>query len=254
MAAPVEVPLADTSDMIGMHRVFRDALAAAPVLVGDADPDDAERAALVASYYANVLELLHGHHEGEDELLTPRLLARAPAFASTIARVGSQHHVVLAALHDAERAIAAWTAEPCAASRDAAAAALAVVGASLTPHLDDEEREILPIAARYITVEEWGELPAHGMRSYRGDKLWLIIGLVQEQLTDGQKQVMEAHMPPPLLDEWNGTGRELFTAFVTELRPPKPTIVPVDEPTRPPRQPARRQAPRKKNTNRSGKR
>ena len=241
MAAPVEVPLADTSDMIGLHRIFRDALAAAPVLVGEAPADDPERAALVASYYANVLALLHSHHEGEDELLTPRLLARAPACASTIARVGSQHHVVLAALHDAERALDAWSAAPSVATRAATCAALGVVEASLVPHLDDEEREILPIAGRHITVEEWGELPAHGIRSFRGDKIWLIIGLVQEQMTDVQQRVMEAHMPPPLLEEWNTSGRDLFSAFVTELRPAKPVIAPVGDPAKPVRQRARRQ-------------
>jgi hypothetical protein len=232
--------------MVGLHRVFRDALSAAPALVGDAPPDDVQRAELVTSYYANVLELLHRHHEGEDELLTPRLLARAPAYASTIARIGSHHHVVLAALHDAEQAVTAWRAEPSATSRDAAAAALGVLAAGLTPHLDEEEREILPIAARHINVEEWGELPAHGMRSFRGDKLWLIIGLVQEQMTADQKLIMEAHMPPPLLEVWNSSGRDMFTAFITDLRPAQPTIVPVDEPAVPARKPVRRQTRRKR--------
>jgi hypothetical protein len=227
--------------MIGVHRIFRDALAAAPVLVGEAPVDDAERTALVASYYANVLALLYSHHEGEDELLTPLLLARAPAFASTVARIGSQHHVVTAALHDAERAIGAWSAAPSEAMRDTTCAALGVLEASLVPHLDDEEREILPIAGRHISVEEWAELPAYGMRSFRGDKLWLIIGLVQEQLTDVQREVMEAQLPSPVLDEWNSSGRELFSAFVTELRPAKPVIAPVDDPATPVRQRTRRQ-------------
>jgi hypothetical protein len=239
------LPLADTSDMIGFHRIFRDALAAAPELVGGAGPDDAVRALLVASYYANVLELLHRHHEGEDELLTPRLLARAPASASTVARIGSQHHVVLAALHDAEQAITAWCAAPSVATRDTAKAALAVLEAGLTPHLDDEEREILPIAARHINVEEWGELPAHGMRSFGGDKMWLIIGLIQEQMTPEQKLTMEAHMPPPLLEFWIRFGRDMFTAFSTELGGPPRSCVPVEKPPARARQRARKQVQRK---------
>jgi hypothetical protein len=204
--------------MIGFHRVFRDALAAGPSLVGTVDADDAARAEVVGSYYANVLELLHRHHEGEDELLTPRLLERAPAHASTIERVGAQHHVVLAALHVAESATAAWRAEPSAGNRDVAAAALSVLDAALTPHLDEEEREILPIAAQHITAAEWGELPAHGMRSFQGDKTWLIIGLIQEQMSEAQRAAMETRMPPALLEFWNGSGRDLFAGYVAELR------------------------------------
>lgn len=56
------LPLADTSDMIGMHRVFRQALAAAPQLVGSTTAGDADRAEVVGTYYDNVLRLLDVHH------------------------------------------------------------------------------------------------------------------------------------------------------------------------------------------------
>lgn len=218
MTAPVDLPLADTSEMIGLHQVFREALAAAPALVGEVEAGDAARAELVASYYANVLDLLHGHHEGEDELLTPRLLARAPEHADTISRIGNQHAAVLAALGDAEVAVAAWGSDPSVPKRDDAVTALDALEEGLIPHLDQEEREILPIAAEHINVAEWGEMPEHGMKSYRGDKLWLILGLVQEQMSPEQQANMEAHMPPPVLAFWRGPGQAQFTAFITELR------------------------------------
>lgn len=218
MAAPAELPFADTSDMIGLHRVFREALTAAPAFVGGTAPDDAARVEVVASYYANVLDLLHSHHEGEDELLTPRLLERAPEHADTISRIGGQHAGVLTAIEQADEAVAAWRSAPGAGTRDAAAGALTRLEASLIPHLDEEEREILPIAAQHINVAEWGELPAHGMKSFRGDKLWLILGLIQEQMSPEQRAAMEQHMPPPLLEFWTGTGRGLFESYVADLR------------------------------------
>jgi hypothetical protein len=218
VVAPTELPLADTSDMIGLHQVFRDALTAAPSLVGGAEPDDAARADVVGSYYANVLDLLHSHHEGEDELLTPRLLERAPEHADTISRIGNQHLGVLAAIDAAERAIATWRAEPSAANRDATVAALAGLDAELTPHLDEEEREILPIAAQHINVAEWGQLPEHGMKNFAGDKMWLIMGLIREQMTEDQKANMDAHMPPPMLEFWRNEGEGLFTDYVAALR------------------------------------
>jgi hypothetical protein len=218
MAAPTDLPLADTSDMIGLHQVFRDALTAAPSLVGSAGADDAARADVVGSYYANVLELLHRHHEGEDELLTPRLLERAPGHADTISRIGAQHLGVLSAIDAVEHAIATWRAEPSAVNRDAAAAALAELDAKLIPHLDEEEREILPIAAQHINVAEWGELPEHGMKNFAGDKMWLIIGLIREQMTADQRAIMDAHMPPPMLEFWTNQGEGLFTAYLAALR------------------------------------
>jgi hypothetical protein len=200
-------PLADTSDMIGLHRVFRDACRLGPAMIRDADTADAARIETVGTYLDNVLRLLHVHHESEDELMTPRLLDR-----------GAQHESVLASIGAAERAIAGWRSRPTA---DTAAVAVETLGAlhvELIRHLDDEEQIVLPIAARHLTAPEWGELPGHGMRAFSGDKLWLVLGLIQEQMTAGQIAQMEAHMPPPLAEFWTGPGRPMYTEFAGALR------------------------------------
>jgi len=214
----VTTPLTDTSDMIQLHRVFRDALGTAAPLVGSVPAGDRARAEIVASYYANVLALLHSHHEGEDELVWPKLVERAPDDADTVMRIAGQHNGVLVALETADARLAEWLADPQIESGAVLAAALATLGAELTTHLDEEERVILPIAARHLTPEEWGELPSHGMRSFRGDKLWLVMGLIREQMRPEQIAHMEAHMPPPVLEFWNTAGRQEFESFIAELR------------------------------------
>jgi hemerythrin-like domain-containing protein len=203
--------------MIGLHQVFRDALAAGPDLIGTVEPRDTERVAFVTNHYINVLRLLHTHHEGEDELLTPRLLQRCPDQADTITRIGNQHEEVLGALGDAETALGAWEADPTEHTRDAAVASIAALEAALTPHLDQEEREILPIAASCINVAEWGELPAHGMQHFDGDKPWLILGLVQDQMTPAQLAGMQAHMPPAQAAFWANTGLGLYRDHQAKL-------------------------------------
>ena len=212
------LPLADTTDMIHLHQVFRDALGAAAPLVGSVSVGDVERAEVVASYYYNVLALLHAHHEGEDELLWPKLVERAPDQAATVRRIAGQHVGVVTSLTTARQRLAEWRADPQADRGVALAVALATLGAELAVHLDDEERVILPIAAQHINVVEWGELPAHGLQNFGGDKIWLILGLIQEQLSAEQLAEMEAHMPPPVLDYWTGLGRPQFEAFVAALR------------------------------------
>ncbi|HET7530607.1 MAG TPA: hemerythrin domain-containing protein [Mycobacteriales bacterium] len=208
----------DTSDMIGVHQVFRESLGIAPQLVGSVAEDDPDRVATVAAYYANVLAFLHAHHEGEDELIWPKLVERCPDQAETVRRVAGQHDDVLALLERAESQLAEWQAEPTTDRGATLAAALVTLAVGLSAHLDEEERVILPLAAEHLTVEEWAELPSHGMRSFRGDRIWLIMGLIREQMTDAQRAAMDVAMPPPVREFWTTVGQAQFTAFVADLR------------------------------------
>lgn len=213
------LPLADTRDMLGLHQVFRDALAGSSHLVGGVADGDRVRAELAGTYYDNVLRLLHAHHEGEDELMTPRLVERCtPEEAEQVRAVADMHQDVTDDLAAAEASVTAWRRSATAYDRDEAVALLTRLNATLVSHLDEEERIVLPIAAQHINVAEWGELPAHGMRTFTGDKLWLIIGLVQEQMPAPAIANMESHMPPPVLDMWQSPGRRMFADFAAQLR------------------------------------
>ena len=211
-------PRPDTRDMLGIHQVFREAFGCAPQLVGSVCGEGAERVETVAAYYANVLAMLHAHHEGEDELVWPRLTQRAPAEAELVARMQSQHTGLLAALTEAEQRLAQWTAQPDIDHGAALAASLATLGVLCAAHFDEEERRILPLAAEFLSVEEWAELPGHAMRSFSGDRIWLVLGLVQEQMPPAAIEKMEAAMPPPVRAMWQGQGRDEFRAFVGKLR------------------------------------
>lgn len=218
MSDTTATQLTDTSDMINLHRVFRDGLAAAPRYVGSVQPGDTQRAALVADYYANVLRLLHSHHNGEDELVTPKLVERAGADAAAVSRIAAQHQPVVGLLDDAESKIATWRVDPTQASSAQLIMSLAALDAGLTPHLDEEERVVLPIAARHMTPEEWGELPGHGLAHFDGDKIWLVLGLIREGMTPERLAEMDAHMPPPVSEMWASVGRPAFEEFVGTLR------------------------------------
>jgi hypothetical protein len=219
MSSPGTPPLADTTDMIGLHRVFRDAFGGSVGHIDRADPNDTERVDLVGSYFDNVLRLLHVHHIGEDELVTPRLVQRGSADeVREVERVAAQHADVVDAIETAEEAIATWRAAPTTDSAAVASSAVSALAEPLVAHLDDEERTVLPIAGRYITAPEWGELPAHGMQAFTGDKIWLVMGLIQEQMTPAQVTQMETHMPPPVADWWAAQGKQMYLEYVARLR------------------------------------
>jgi hypothetical protein len=215
-----QAPAPDTSDMAAVHRVYRQALDLAPRLVGGAE-GDAGRAEVVGSYYYNVLRFLEVHHQGEDHLVTPLLVERcAPADVETVQRVAAQHKPVEAPIDGAHAALQAWRQDPDAASTKQLVSDLGALQDVLIPHLDEEEETVVPLAAAHMSAEEWGALPGHGLGNFQGDNIWLILGLIREQMNDTQRQLMLEHMPPPVADAWRNTGEAEFTAFITEVRSP----------------------------------
>src|SRR4051795_5817905 len=155
----------DTNEMVRVHRVFREAFALAPQLIGAVRADDVDQVSRIATYYEGVLVFLHVHHEGEDELLWPRLLERCQGKSAVINLASDQHQGVLTDLSSAEALLAVWREQPDTARGAELAAALATLGANLVVHLDNEEKTILPLVQDYLTVDEWHELPAHGMQT-----------------------------------------------------------------------------------------
>jgi hypothetical protein len=88
-------------------------------------------------------------------------------------------------------------------------------------HLDDEERELLPLCAQHLSAPEWGALPGYALGSFEGDKIWLILGLIRERLNQAQRDdEMLAHMPPPAVEMWTSFGEQAFGELMVEVGPP----------------------------------
>ncbi|MHB8719542.1 MAG: hemerythrin domain-containing protein [Candidatus Dormibacteria bacterium] len=208
----------DTSDMLIPHGLFRSALTSAAGIIEQVGAADRERCGAVSSYLDNVLRFLDAHHGGEDAIIWPLLGERCPQAAELLARMEGQH----AAIHEL-RDRAGATLEGWAASADPAdgrrlAASLASLAAEIEVHFGEEETEILPLASRHISPEEWGGLPGHAMQHFSGDKIWLVLGLVFEQMTPEQLAVTLRHMPPPVVEMWQGGGRAAYDDFMARVR------------------------------------
>ena len=158
--------------MFAVHGVFRDTLGAAPTLVGGIAPGDAERVALIANYYENILSFLHTHHEGEEVLVFPLLRERCDGAGELMDRMAEEHHEALELLEQAKAALAAWPGGD-AAAQQATQERLDELGSHLNEHLLEEEQKVLPLAGANLSMEEWGAMPAHGMAAFDGDKIWL---------------------------------------------------------------------------------
>jgi hemerythrin-like domain-containing protein len=212
MSEHAAAPRPDVEDMYAVHGVFRDALGAAPELVGGIDPGDAERVALIANYYENILSFLEAHHDGEEKLVFPLLQERCAGEGALIDHMGEQHEEALGLLEEAKSSLAAWPAGDAAAQK-ATQERLDALRAHLVTHLDEEEEKVLPLAADNLSMEEWGALPGHGLANFHGDKIWLILGLIRERMNDQQRAAMLEHMPPPAVEMWTGFGEQAFKDY-----------------------------------------
>ncbi|HLM97607.1 MAG TPA: hemerythrin domain-containing protein [Acidimicrobiales bacterium] len=212
MSEQAGAPRPDVTDMYAVHGVFRDTLGSAPQLVGGVRAGDVERVALIVNYYENILSFLEAHHDAEEKLVFPLLRERCPGEDALVDRMAEQHHEAVRLLEEAQRLLQAWPAGDAAAQK-AALDGLEALHAQLVDHLDQEEAKVLPLAAENLSAEEWGALPGHGMANFHGDKIWLILGLIRERMTDAQRAAMLEHMPPPALDMWTGFGEQAFKDY-----------------------------------------
>ena len=212
-------PRPDVTDMYAVHGVFRDSLGAAPRLVAEAGTDDPGRVALIANYYENILSFLVAHHDGEEQLVFPLLRERCAGNGVLLDRLAAEHEEAMVLLKAAESSLAAWPGGD-AEAQGAVAEDLEALRVQLLAHLAEEEREGLPLCAENLSMEEWGALPWHGMAHFQGDKIWLILGMLRERMTQSQCDAMLAHMPPPALDMWTGFGEQAFEDYSGQVHAP----------------------------------
>src|SRR3984885_7387284 len=206
----------DVSDMFAVHQALRDSLSAAPRLVAGIDADDEARSALVSSFYDNVIAFLHAHHEGEEALIFPLLRERCPGQLEMIDTVAAQHRDVDELVTKSVELLEGWSAGD-AAAKDGCAQSLGALGQRMREHLDDEEQQLLPLCATNLTEQEWGALPGHALGSFTGDKVWLILGLIREHMTDEHRAEMLAHMPPPAAEMWTTIGEKSYIEMMDEV-------------------------------------
>jgi iron-sulfur cluster repair protein YtfE (RIC family) len=208
----------DTRDMIIIHRVFRREFGLAPALVRGVAAGDTARAGQVAGHVTEFTTMLHHHHTGEDELVWPRLRDRAELSSALIDRMEAAHAVVERLLGDLDRLLPAWSISADAGSREDLAATLDELHTTLIAHLDEEEREVLPICQEHMTAEEWAELGVRGMAATPKNRRLSILGHILEDATPEERQQFLTHVPAPARLVFKLVGQRAFDKEVAGIR------------------------------------
>lgn len=188
----------DVRDMAIVHQTFRNAFAESARLARANPAPSAARVMFLADHIDFAVDMLHHHHEGEDELLYPLLAQRAPEQLALIEKGQAQHAAVTGAIEAVSSACAAWRADANDATAQALAARLEELNALLEPHLDDEEREIVPLAAQHLSQKEWDAIGDHAVAAIPRNKLPVAFGLITDPLNEADRAHMKAHLPPPV--------------------------------------------------------
>jgi Hemerythrin HHE cation binding domain len=188
----------DVRDMAIVHRTFRRAFTEGAALLRANPTPSPQRVAFLTNHAEFGLEMLHHHHDAEDEYLYPLLKERAPDQVEATENTRHQHEEVAEAIDAALAAIRAWRDDPSAATCEAAAAAFEALNESLQPHLDDEEQTVVPLAAVTLTQAEWDHLGELGRAGIPRKKMGVAFGMLLEPLDESERAYMKAQLPAPV--------------------------------------------------------
>jgi hemerythrin-like domain-containing protein len=188
----------DVRDMAIIHRTFRNVYDESARLVRAAPTPSPARVTFLADHIDFGLAMLHVHHEGEDELLYPKLVERAPEQAAVTEEVEHEHLLIKTALDAASAACTAWRQRPSAETGEALAASLDQLNSITQPHLDDEEQKVVPLAAVTLTQQEWEAVGKHSVAQIPSKKRGIAFGMILEPLGEADRAYMMRVLPAPV--------------------------------------------------------
>ena len=166
--------------------------------------------------------MLHHHHAAEDDLIWPKLHARVPLCDHDICRMEDAHRAIAAGIDTAKATGSVWakTGAPSAAER-LRTAVDELIGL-VDVHLDDEERDVVPLIEEYITAPEWKKGTARGASFLRTHpRLGLVFaGCVLEGVSDEDKHRFLAGVPSAARMMWQLVGTRTYEGYRARLYSP----------------------------------
>ncbi|MET8298998.1 hemerythrin domain-containing protein [Streptomyces sp. NPDC001591] len=211
-------PRLDPQEMVVLHRVFRREIPLLAGLIEAAVPGDRRRTATLADHLDLVLGALAEHHEGEDDLLWPKLRERAAPGGDVVTRMTEQHEAIAGALAAARDLSHRWRTLADHETALRLADALRALDRHAVAHMDDEEEHLLPLMADHITAQEWSEVGERGRNSVPKTKLLIFLGAILEDATAQERQLFLSQMPAPARLLWRTLGTRLYERTATRVR------------------------------------
>jgi hemerythrin-like domain-containing protein len=150
----------------------------APAAVSRVKPGDRKHARDVDEYLAMMCYSLHAHHDGEDRILWPVLRARLSAAESKLLnKIESQHANINDSIEQVNEARRRWLDHPDPNHASDLADALQALYELVTEHVEAEERDVLPMAAAYLSEAEWHAINEGGKEVLSLKETLFVVGM-----------------------------------------------------------------------------
>ena len=207
----------DTHEMVLIHRVIRREFGQLPRLFRSAAGDRA-RSKIIGAHTAEMVDFLHTHHTGEDELLFPLLRQRASLDPELMDRMDTQHAQVNAAVAAICAELPRWTASADVNAGERMAAVIEAMMPTLIDHLAEEEQKLLPIVSVTLTQNEWDALGKHGMNAIPLTRRLVMLGHITEEADVAERKRFLQVVPAPARLAYKLIGHRQFTRETTAIR------------------------------------
>jgi hemerythrin-like domain-containing protein len=207
----------DTHEMLLIHRVIRREIGALPGLVRAA-AGNPQRSKVVGAHAKEMLEFLHVHHSGEDELLWPVLRPRVRLEDDLLDRMAAQHAQIAEAIDAVQAELPGWTASADPEAGERMATRLEAATEVLLAHLKEEEERILPLVAEHFSPDEWAALGKHGFGAIPGNRRLVILGHILAETDDSERAKFLLNVPPPARLAYRLIGRRQYAREVATIR------------------------------------
>ena len=214
--------LCNGDDMRILHNAFLFAYGQAPGLVRGVPPSATARSEFVGQWLADLDATLHTHHESEDLLLWDKIEQRAPACALHVGQMRAHHAQVAKLLEEAGPLLTRWRATADQAIGEQLADAYLRMLDVLKVHLRREVVEVIPVAERVVTEEEWTAMADHSVGAIPKSRLLPQLGMLLANSTPADRQSFYAAMPLSVKVLWRLVGKRQYAKQFRELFPGEP--------------------------------
>ncbi|WP_185910827.1 hemerythrin domain-containing protein [Streptomyces sp. WAC07149] len=207
-----------TREMAMIHQVFRRESRLLAELVQDVRPGDTARARTLAEHWQQYTVGLHAHHTGEDELLWPALLPHLDLDAEQVLAMEAQHRELDGGIDEVQVLMDRWRQRALAEDRDELAEALRRHHRQLCAHLDEEEREVMPLVALHVNGEQWRAVGERGLAETPRDRLMIALGAILEDTSPEERREFLTRLPVPARVLWKLLGQRQYRRETARVR------------------------------------
>ena len=214
--------LCNGQDMRVVHNAFLWSYGKAPGLVRGVAAGDTARSELVGGWLADIDATLREHHHSEDQLLWDKLEQRAPACALHVGQMRAHHAQVQQLLDEAGPLLTQWRGAADPADRERLADAYERMFAVLKVHLRREVVEVIPVAERVLTKQEWEQLGEHTMDAIPKSRLMPQFGILLANLEPAERARFFGEAPAFVRVLYKTVGKRQYAKLHRALFPGEP--------------------------------